>query len=211
MNNTLYIDNFTIWRESDTTPLPDTSFIPAMLRRRLTALEKIALSLAHHIAPTDRPYTTVFASRYGEWEQTARLISQFHTDHEMSPAGFSNSVHNAAPGHLSLLTKNKNSYTSIAAGARTLEMGLLTAFLQPKPTLFIYAEERTPDLYDSVFPHKIKSHGLALFINDTATATPILVSNATTTQTTPLSFDRVCDFLSQGTTITANHWTITKQ
>ena len=120
MNNTLYIDDFVFWMENDTEKLPDVSFIPPMLRRRMSALEKIAIGLAHKIAPTDMEYQTVFASRFGEWEQTIKLIRQFYTDREMSPAGFSNSVHNAAMGHLSLLTHNKNTYTSIAGGEKML-------------------------------------------------------------------------------------------
>ena len=141
MNNTLYIDKFAFWMENDTEKLPDVSFIPPMLRRRMSAVEKIAISLASKVAPESVDYHIVFASRFGEWEQTIKLIRQFYEDKEMSPAGFSNSVHNAAMGHLSLLTHNKNSYTSIAGGERTIETALLDACVSNTPTLFVYAEE----------------------------------------------------------------------
>ena len=96
MNKTLYIDNFTFWTENETEKIPDVSFIPAMLRRRMSVLEKIAISLAARITPKSDDYQIVFASRFGEWEQTIKLIRQFYEDKEMSPMGFSNSVHNAA-------------------------------------------------------------------------------------------------------------------
>ena len=159
MNNTLYIDKFTFWTESDTEQLPDVSFIPAMLRRRMNTVEKIAVALAQKIAPEHTDYRIVFASRFGEWEQTIKLIRQFYIDKEMSPAGFSNSVHNAAMGQLSLLTHNKNSYTSIAAGERTIENALLEAITSDKPVLFVYAEERNPDEYEKLLAVKLREQG----------------------------------------------------
>ena len=103
MNNIIGLDDFYIWRESDKEHLPDVSFIPPMMRRRMTDLQKIAIGVAHHVAPENTDYQMVFASRYGEWQQTLKLIKQFHDDGEMSPAGFSNSVHNAAAGVFSVL------------------------------------------------------------------------------------------------------------
>lgn len=166
MNKTLYIDNFIFWNETDAENIPDVSFIPPMARRRMSILEKVAISLASKIAPETPDYRVVFASQFGEWDQTIKLIKQFFTDSEMSPAGFSNSVHNAALGHLSLLTKNHNSYTSIAAGLDTLEIGLLESITTKTPTLFIYAEETAPNEYQHMFETPIKSHGCALFINN---------------------------------------------
>lgn len=166
MNNTLYIDKFIFWNETDTENIPDVSFIPPMARRRMSSLEKIAISLATKVIPEDTQYRVVFASRFGEWEQTIKLIRQFFTDSEMSPAGFSNSVHNAALGHLSLLTKNHNSYTSIAAGENTLEIGLLESITTSRPTLFIYGEEKSPEEYKHMFKESVPSHGCALFIDN---------------------------------------------
>ena len=70
MSNTLYIDKFVFWTENDTEKLPDVSFIPAMLRRRMSAVEKIAVAMASQIAPESADYKCVFASRFGEWGQT---------------------------------------------------------------------------------------------------------------------------------------------
>ena len=167
MNDMLYIDKFAFWRESETEKIPDVSFIPPMLRRRMTNIEKIAISMANMVGCDCHDYRVIFASRFGEWQQTINLIKQFYSDREMSPAGFSNSVHNAATGHLSLLTHNIQSYTSIAAGEKTLEMGLLEAFTTKKPVLFIYAEETAPDEYSHMFSKPFLAHAMACFITDT--------------------------------------------
>jgi hypothetical protein len=89
----------------------------------------------------------VFASRWGEIGVTVKLMKQFHAEGEMSPAGFSASVHNAAPGAFSLLTKNHAPYTAIAARERSLEAGLLETFALRREAIFVYAEEATPEFY----------------------------------------------------------------
>ena len=209
MNTMLYIDKFAFWQQSETEKIPDISFIPPMLRRRMTNIEKIAISLAHSIAPADSDYQIVFASRFGEWQQTIDLIKQFYTDREMSPAGFSNSVHNAAPGHFSLLTHNTKSYTSIAAGDKTLEMGLLDAFTTSKPVLFIYAEEATPTEYEHLFEKPLSGHAMACFITDTGENAYKFTKNNENIE--PLDFTALCKFLTTKTDIKTSHWTLIKK
>jgi len=147
---TLSIEKFAVWRAEDTNGKPDVSFVPPLERRRLTSLERAALSVAWQVK-TDAELPVVFASRWGEIGVTLKLIRQFHDDGEMSPAGFSASVHNAAPGAFSLLTKNRAPYTAIAARDRSLEAGLLEAVAMRRETVFVYAEETTPDFYQPKF------------------------------------------------------------
>ena len=167
------------WRATPDAPKPDVSFVPAMERRRLTGVERAALAVAHRAleayrsscAPEaatedDVQMPVVFASRWGEIGTTVKLMQQMHADGEMSPAGFSNSVHNAAPGHLSLLSKNRASYTAIAAGADSYEMGLLEASTYPGKVLFVYAEEDTPEFYKPDFPDIQAAHAVALVIDN---------------------------------------------
>ena len=96
------------WRASEAEPKPDVSFVPAMERRRLTGVERAALAVAHQVMAQSDPNTqtpsnpntgipVVFASRWGEIGTTVKLMKQMHEEGEMSPAGFSNSVHNATP------------------------------------------------------------------------------------------------------------------
>ena len=209
MNKTLYIDNFAFWTENDMEKLPDVSFIPPMLRRRMSALEKIAISLAARVAPESLDYQVIFASRFGEWEQTIKLIRQFYEDKEMSPAGFSNSVHNASMGHLSLLTHNKNSYTSIAGGEKTIENALLTALISTKPVLFVYAEEHNPAEYEHLFEKPAVSHGCALFITQTGKNKFELSAN---NQTSPvLTFEKLQNLFEHEIEIQTSNWFLTRK
>ena len=122
------------WRATAESPKPDVSFLPMMERRRLTALERAALHVAWKVfhaeegeLPSVSEVPVVFASRWGEIGTTFKLMRQMHDEGEMSPAGFSSSVHNAAPGAWSLFTKNRAPYTAIAARDRSREMVLLEA------------------------------------------------------------------------------------
>ena len=165
------------WKATPDSPKPDVSFVPAMERRRLTGVERAALSVAHQALEqikqsddqanqTALQIPVVFASRWGVIGTTVKLMQQMHGEGEMSPAGFSNSVHNAAPGHLSLLTKNRAPYTAIAAGPDSYEMGLLEASTYPGRVLFVYAEEETPEFYRPHFPDPQKAHAVALVIDN---------------------------------------------
>ncbi len=145
-----YKIDFAAWSPTEASPKPDVAFVPPLERRRLTGVERAALATAWRVK-SEQEVPVVFASRWGEIGVTAKLMKQFHADGEMSPAGFSASVHNAAPGAFSLLTKNRAPYTAIAARARSLEAGLLEALTLRTEVVCVYAEEATPDLYDGAF------------------------------------------------------------
>ena len=133
----------------ETSATPNVSFIPPLERRRLTGVERAALAVAWQVRP-EGEVPVVFASRWGEIGVTVKLMTQFHAEREMSPAGFSASVHNAAPGAFSLLTRNHAPYTAIAARERSLEAGLLEALAQGA-VVFVFAEEATPAFYAPAF------------------------------------------------------------
>lgn len=139
------------WRATPEDPKPDVSFVPPMERRRLTGVERAALSVARKVYPKGEEVPVVFASRWGEIGTTVKLMRQCHDDGEMSPAGFSASVHNAAPGAFSLLMKNRAPYTAIAARGRSREMGWLEATSMKGRVVFVYAEEDTPEFYRPEF------------------------------------------------------------
>ena len=143
------IASYAVWRAGDSAR-PDVSFIPPLERRRLTGVERAALSVAWQVCPEGEA-PVVFASRWGEIGVTVKLMTQFHADREMSPAGFSASVHNAAPGACSLLTHNHAPYTAIAARERSLEAGILEALTQGAAVVFVFAEEATPAFYAPEF------------------------------------------------------------
>jgi hypothetical protein len=169
------------WRATADAPKPDVSFLPMMERRRLTALERAALHVAWNVfragvgeRPSASEVPVVFASRWGEIGMTFKLMRQMHEEGEMSPAGFSASVHNAAPGAWSLFTKNRAPYTAIAARERSYEMGLVEAEAQLAAgapyVLYVYAEEPTPEYYFPAFGEPVTAHAVAMLLTrETAT------------------------------------------
>lgn len=130
------------WSVIDPGELPDVSFSPPIMRRRLSPLQKLFFALAHSVE-SSAPATTVFASRDGEDLLTRRIVDEFHADGTVSPQRFSSSVYNAAPGLWSVLTRNRAPYTAIAAGEDTIECGLLELFMHgaQSPATLVYAEE----------------------------------------------------------------------
>ena len=199
MTREIGIEGFAVWRAQSEDDRPDVSFVPALARRRLTSVERAAMHVAHEAMaragaePAGVP--VVFASRWGEIGTTFKLISQFREEGEMSPAGFSNSVHNAAPGAISLFAKNTAPYTSIAGRERSLESGLLEALAQllsaSGRVLFVFAEESTPEFYRAEFPAVEKGCALAALLGASGGVKVEFLHE----ERPPLSFDALADFL----------------
>ena len=148
------VEEWAAWRATSEAPRADVSFVPPLMRRRLTDVERAALHVARRVYPEPPPaegLPVVFASRWGEIGTTVKLMRQFHAEGEMSPAGFSASVHNAAPGAFSLFTRNRAGYTAVAARAGTLAAAFLEALAHRTRLLFVYAEEATPEFYRPAF------------------------------------------------------------
>ena len=164
---TFRIEAFAVWRATAEVPRPEVSFVPPLARRRLTEVERAAISVAWRVKP-DGEVPVVFASRWGEIGTTFKLMRQMHDEGEMSPAGFSSSVHNAAPGAWSLFTKNRAPYTAIAARDRSYEMGLVEAEAQLAAgapyVLYIYAEESTPEYYLPAFGETVTAQAVAMLL-----------------------------------------------
>lgn len=130
--------------------MPDVSFIPAMMRRKLSQLAKMVLHVAHEINPSGESMPNVFSSRYGDWRQLSKQLARYYHEKDISPTGFSLSVHNATPGILSIIQRNQAPYTAIAAGKDSFNMGLvetMAALPQTGKIAYYYAEESPPDIY----------------------------------------------------------------
>ena len=194
MKKLFYIHRQTFWKSNEECSSPDVSFVPPMQRRRLSEIEKISLFLANSAVGNETDYRSVFASDYGEWKQTIQLIQQFFEEKSLSPAKFSISVHNASAGLFSLIKKNDQSYTCIAANERTIENGLLECFISKKPCLFVFSEETTPDFYKPVFKNPFIGHGVSFFLSEEELDFPIEIEFKHSKQN-PLSFDELLDFI----------------
>jgi len=143
---------------------PDTGFIPPMQRRKMSRLTRIAIGMAEEVAGGDR-LPVVFASRFGEWRQSAEQMLRYFKDKEVSPVGFGFSVHNTAPSWVSILKGNQKAYTAISGAERTFDSGLLEAAATlhtEDEVLFLCAAEETPETYRSVFGGEPMEFAVAL-------------------------------------------------
>ncbi|WP_151716927.1 beta-ketoacyl synthase chain length factor [Acinetobacter sp. TUM15071] len=88
--------------------------IPAMQRRRLSALAKMALSCA--LTKLDGQYVDyiVWASRYGDEQKTLDILQDVLQQQTPSPTQFSTSVHNAIAGLYSILCRDATPSTSLS-------------------------------------------------------------------------------------------------
>ena len=199
----LYISNPYIYNEGD--PL-DISFIPPLTRRRMSQIEKISAWLYSKTKIPTNDYKTVFSSNNGEWQTTSKLIEHYHYEKEFLPSKFSTSVHNAFCGILSILTKNRSSYTAIASGEDSIENGIIESILYSSDTLFIYADESTPTLYQP-YLKTTPSQGLSFFISlNKINSDSELISVDFINQNKTLSFKETSDFLLyKSSTLSGQH------
>jgi hypothetical protein len=129
---------------------PDLSMVPAIQRRRMSSLTKMAISTASAcITEDDQQPLCVFASRHGELTRTVKILETLVKSEDVSPTDFSLSVHNTALGLYSILNKNSLAATTIAAGDDTFGFGLLEACNlmarhQAQSILFVYFDEPVP-------------------------------------------------------------------
>jgi len=149
---------------------PDSSFIPAIQRRRFSRLSKMALMVAHQCSNTNHEIPSVFGSRHGELTRTRKLLTDVIDQQPLSPTAFSMSVHNTASGLNSILTGNKAPSTSIAAGEATLENCFMEAYsiLKQgfhKKVLVVYADEPVPDDYTQFIEHEEQPIAAAFLVS----------------------------------------------
>lgn len=152
MNRRISIDSTAVLESG---VAPDVSFVPPLVRRRLSPLQKIFFALAKEVEKGPSS-STVFASRDGEDTLTRRTVDDFHADGSVSPHRFSSSVYNASPGLWSVFTKNRAPYTAIAAGEDTIECAIIELLAGKSPAMLVYAEE-TEGGYGAAF--KISDDG----------------------------------------------------
>ncbi|NPD24628.1 beta-ketoacyl synthase chain length factor [Corallococcus exiguus] len=141
---------------------PALAAMPAMMRRRVDRLGRIALQAAYdaHVGAPDAP--VIFASRYGDLGRSVELLTQLARSEPLSPTSFSLSVHNAIGALYSIARGDTSAYAAIAAGEETVEAafteacGLLSDGV-PRVMVVVY-EEPVPSPWehfsrDVAFPH----------------------------------------------------------
>ena len=106
----------------------DITFIPPMVRRRLSAVDKVTLFVLNNTY-SENVQNLIFVSRKGEVERLVKIINQYTTDGEVSPNTFSGSVHNYPAGFFLLNKKKSIPYTALSACESSISAGFLSALL----------------------------------------------------------------------------------
>ncbi len=208
--STFYLRSPVSWKATEEEPLPDVGFVPPLIRRRMTPIEKITLYLIRATLHGDPPMPVVFASQHGEWSQTHKLLAALWNDREVSPAAFTSSVHNASLGIASMVMTGKQPYTAVAARERTLEAGLLEALISPRPVLFVAAEEKTVDFYAGrTIEAPTPGHGVGVIVAAEAPGSPVRATGGIP-GAAPLTLDGFLAFFTGETPIETEHFCLTR-
>lgn len=148
---TFNIIDWKAWFPTADDEQPDVSVIPAMLRRRLSPVARIAMSVIMPLAEQHGAMPLIYVSRHGDLNRTFQLLKDLCTGEPLSPTAFSLSVHNATAGLFSIqqgLTKN---ITAISCGDQELIPALFEALGQcnaDEPNILcVFSDEPPPAIY----------------------------------------------------------------
>ena len=135
----------------DPAALPDVSYLPSLLRRRLDRCGRMALSTAWPCTEGLESVQSVFASRHGALERTVELLNALSRADTLSPTSFSLSVHNSTAGLFSIARTDRGAATAMAAGEDSLGMSLLEGAnliaAGASHVLVCYADDKLPAPY----------------------------------------------------------------
>jgi len=151
---TLPVARWSYWSANAGRPA-DVDFVEPMLRRRLSSLSRMALTVAGDCAGARPAARVVFASRHGELRRTTDILRAIDAGEPVSPNAFSLSVLNAMPGLFGIARRDRSAASALSAGARTLGYALLEAFAQHDeaphtPLLVVYADEPADPVYGDI-------------------------------------------------------------
>lgn len=163
------VDDWQAWSRQPTVlersdAAPDVSFLPAMQRRRLSRLARMAFSVGWPLAEGREQLPLVFVSRHGETPRTFEILCDLAAEQPLSPTQFSLSVHNAVIGLWSIMRGETSEMSALAAAGDGLEHGLLEAATLlgdgAPAVLLVITEEQPPQAYarwidDVPFPYAL--------------------------------------------------------
>lgn len=120
------------WAQTPVLPsgdgLPALPEVPAMQRRRIDRLGRMAVQVAYWCAQAeDAGVPLVFASRHGDAKRSLDLLQQQAQGESMSPTQFGLSVHNAVAALYSIVRGQRGNYLALAAGKATAAAALIEA------------------------------------------------------------------------------------
>ncbi|MEO8002414.1 MAG: beta-ketoacyl synthase chain length factor [Arenimonas sp.] len=129
--------------------IPALSEMPAMQRRRLERVGRIALQVAYWCQTAETAdIPLVFASRHGDIQRTYEMLEVLARKEALSPTNFGLSIHNAIVAQYSIARQLKQNYLAVAAGKSTAEAAVIEAI----GLLHDGAEEVMVVMYDGLLP-----------------------------------------------------------
>lgn len=170
---------------------PKVTFLPSLIRRRLSEPCRTAIELAYRTCRPDirSSVRSIFASRYGEQKTSVELLQNIAAAEVFSPTAFSHSVHNTAAGYFSIAAKNRSPSTSIAANRETLLYALVEAalLLERFPDEQVFVNAVTPPLepmYHCYADEQLLHGGVGFLVGRTG-AIPLQISFAQSYSSSP--------------------------
>jgi hypothetical protein len=145
------------WSENGSIPVgddvPALAEMPAMQRRRLERVGRIALQVAYWCQTAETAdIPLVFASRHGDIQRTYEMLEVLARKEALSPTNFGLSIHNAIVAQYTIARQLKQNYLAVAAGKSTAEAAVIEAV----SLLNDGAEEVMIVMYDGSLPEAYK-------------------------------------------------------
>lgn len=107
--------------------VPALSDMPAMMRRRVDRLGRLACQVAYWCQQAAGDAPLVFASRYGDAHRSLQLLGDLVQQQALSPTGFALSVHNAVAALYSIARGDTRNAVVVAGGRATVTAALVEA------------------------------------------------------------------------------------
>jgi Beta-ketoacyl synthase, N-terminal domain len=131
--------------------VPSLAEVPAMMRRRIEPLGRVALQAAYWAQGSELTGPVVFASRWGEVGRSVGMLQALAATQALSPTAFSLSVHNAIGALYSIARKDRHNYQAVSAAEFSAEAGFIEAagLLADgaERVLLVYFDAPLPDIY----------------------------------------------------------------
>lgn len=112
----------------ETAPAPaPVADMPALLRRRLGPLGRMAAQVAFECLHSKPEMPVIFSSRYGDIVRSLDLLCDYSRGEPVSAADFALSVHNSIGAVISIARKDVGHYSSVAGGDASAAAGVVEA------------------------------------------------------------------------------------
>ena len=154
-----------------------TAGAPAMLRRRLTPLGKLAVSAIAELKPQENE-PMVFASSWGDLARSFALLESLCSSAEMSPAAFALSVHNAIGATTAIWLKDRSAHKAVCGGKTTASAGFIECALalRKAPSVLLARYEPVmPEAWQNPDAAECSSEPAVWAMRLTAQKTPVTI------------------------------------